>query len=95
MNKYTYYKVIQGNYGYGWNDEDFHETDSTYWPKNIDLYKANLTAYRLNGGGCYRVINRRELNPASPKNILIYDNKGKTFDRYTAGRYINRLQRSA
>ena len=62
MNKYTYYKIIQGNYGYGWDDEDFHETDSTFFPLDYKTYKHNLKAYRENGGGSYKVINRRELN---------------------------------
>lgn len=30
MNKYTYYKVIQENHGFGWDDSDFHETDSSF-----------------------------------------------------------------
>ena len=62
MNKYTYYRVIQGNYGYGWDDEDFHESDSTYFPHDWNAFKENLRLYRENGGGSYRVINRRELN---------------------------------
>lgn len=63
-NKYTYYKVIQGNYGTGWNDEDFHECDSTgYMPQEARaLLRENLRLYRENGGGIYRVIFRRELN---------------------------------
>lgn len=59
-NKYRYYKVIQGNYGYGWGDEDFHETDSRYCTKNRAAFLENLRAYRENGGGIYRVIQRRE-----------------------------------
>lgn len=61
-NKYTYYKVIQGNYGYGWDDEDFHECDSSYRPLDRNLLHTNLKAYQENGGGCYRVVKRRELN---------------------------------
>jgi len=63
-NKYTYYKIIQGNYGYGWEDEDYHETDSTGWIKDKEdreTFKYNLKAYRENGGGPYRVIKRKEL----------------------------------
>jgi len=46
-NKYIYYKVIQGNYGHGqgWDDEDFHECDSDYIPKNWQAFKDNLKAY--------------------------------------------------
>lgn len=64
-NKYTYYKVIQGNYGYGWDDEDYHETNSNYLFKNKDArlyFQENLKAYRENGGGAYRVVKRKELN---------------------------------
>lgn len=65
VKKYTYYKVIQGNYGYGWDDEDFHECDSTgfiHTKDARDALKYNLKSYRENGGGRYRVIQRRELN---------------------------------
>ena len=64
MNRYTYYRVIQGNYGYGWCDEDHHETNSTYCFLNRDArsaFKENLRLYRENGGGMYRVIKRREI----------------------------------
>ncbi len=63
-NKYTYYKVIQGNYGYGWSDEDYHLTDSQgNFKSGVDKqnFKDNLKAYRENGGGQYRVIKRKEL----------------------------------
>lgn len=64
MGKYNYYKVIQGNYGHGWDDEDFHQTLSNFTfksGKDYKLFKDNLKAYRENGGGSYRVIKRREL----------------------------------
>lgn len=62
-NKYTYYKVIQGNYGYGWDDEDFHECDSSFRPLNRQALRVNLEAYQVYGmGGQYRVVKRRELN---------------------------------
>jgi hypothetical protein len=69
--KYTYYKVIQGNYGYGWDDEDFHETDSTgYMPQaDRDAFKENLRLYHENGGGTYRVIRRRELNQPKEQRV--------------------------
>ena len=62
MKKYTYYKIIQGNYGYGWDDEDFHECDSAFRPLNRRLLRDQLMAYQVNGGGDYRVVKRRELN---------------------------------
>lgn len=61
MKKYTYYKVIQGNYGFGWDDEDFHECNSAFRPLNRQLLRDNLMTYRVNGGGDYRVVKRREL----------------------------------
>jgi hypothetical protein len=62
MNKYTYYKVIQTNSGYGWDDDDFHETASDFIPKNYAAFKENLKAYRENFNGAIRVIKRRELS---------------------------------
>ena len=68
MNKYTYYKVIQGNYGYGhgWEDVDFHECDSTGWINNDEdrqTLKYNVRAYRENEPQHqHRVIFRKELN---------------------------------
>lgn len=66
MNKYTYYKVIQGNYGSGWDDVAFHECDSSGWIKNKEdrnAFKTNVKAYRDNEPQYYhRVIFRKELN---------------------------------
>ena len=64
MRKYNYYKVIQTNSGYGWDDDDFHETDSSYYmnPERRALFKENIKAYQDNFIGGIRVINRRELN---------------------------------
>uniref|UniRef100_A0A6M3LRS3 Uncharacterized protein n=1 Tax=viral metagenome TaxID=1070528 RepID=A0A6M3LRS3_9ZZZZ len=64
MRKYTYYKVIQGNYGRGWDDVDFHECDSTGYMKPEDraVFKENVKAYRENEPQPHRVIFRRELN---------------------------------
>jgi hypothetical protein len=71
MKKYTHYKIIQGNYGFGWDDEDFHQTNSQGAFENKEAresFRFNLKAYRENGGGAYRVIQRREfmryVNPA-------------------------------
>ena len=54
QNKYSYLVVLQGNYGYVWEDltasEDYREI------------KQNLKDYRENEGGTYRIIHRRELN---------------------------------
>lgn len=50
-NKYQYLYVLQGNYGYGHGfGESYREV------------KENFKAYRINEGGNYRIIKRREIN---------------------------------
>lgn len=63
-NKYRYYKIIQTNSGYGWDDDDFHETNSKFVALDRALFKENLQAYRDNSFGVFnvRVVSRRELN---------------------------------
>ena len=64
-NKYTYYKVIQQNWGYGWDDVDFYESDSSGFIKDREtreLFKTNLKAYRENEPVPTRVVKKRELN---------------------------------
>jgi len=62
--KYTYLLVLQGNYGYGWEDltaEDKNSGKNEYgtpWQR----IKANKKDYQENEGGVYRIIERRELN---------------------------------
>ena len=56
VNKYSYVKVIQGNFGYGWEDV------SLYDKQDFSLVKNDLKEYRLSNTGAYRVINRRVLN---------------------------------
>ncbi len=57
--KYTYWRVLQQNVGYGWDDvEHFDLHDST-----IPERKQALKEYRENMPNfSYRFINRRELN---------------------------------
>jgi hypothetical protein len=55
VNKYLYLYVVQGNYGYGWDDEAASEVHREAL--------ADLRAYRANGPGRYRLIQRREPNP--------------------------------
>lgn len=54
QNKYIYLHVLQGNYGFGWEDltasESFREV------------RQNKKEYIENEGGQYRIIQRRELN---------------------------------
>lgn len=57
INKYCYLFVVQGNYGYGWEDL----TASESYKSAI----ADLRAYRKNDNYAVglRIIKRRELNP--------------------------------
>lgn len=63
-NKYNYYVVLQGNYGYGWEDLTFYESDSTGWIPDKELrmeLKADKKAYRENEPGyAHRTIFRKE-----------------------------------
>ena len=63
-NKYTYYRIIQTNSGYGWDDDDFHEADSSGFPLDFKAFKENFKAYRENFNGGIRCITRKELNNA-------------------------------
>lgn len=57
-NKWCYLWVIQGNFGYGWEDDSaYDKKESSY-----GQVRAELKEYRFSGYGCYRVIERRELN---------------------------------
>ena len=56
QNKYSYIKVIQGNFGNGWEDV------SEYDKQEFATVKNDLKEYRLSNTGGYRVINRRVLN---------------------------------
>ena len=55
-NKYIYLNVLQGNYGFGFEDLTASESYSEV--------KRDLKDYRENDPRPYRIINRRELNPA-------------------------------
>ncbi len=54
-NKYIYLWIVQGNYGYGWEDESASESRKEA--------RDNLKSYLKEGPGSYRMIQRRELNP--------------------------------
>ena len=54
-NKYTYFSVMQGNYGDGWEDECRHEEHSEAL---VDLRAHRIIAPEYS----YRIINRRVLN---------------------------------
>jgi hypothetical protein len=53
-NKFTYLHVLQGNYGYGWEDLTASESRAEV--------RRDLRDYRENEGGLYRIIERREEN---------------------------------
>lgn len=56
INKYIYYYVIQGNYGYyGFEDACF-ETDYKEARKRLKEHRENMPKY------AHRLIKRRELN---------------------------------
>lgn len=55
-NKYIYLNVLQGNYGFGFEDLTASESYSEV--------KRDLKDYRENDPRPYRIIKRRELNPA-------------------------------
>ena len=57
-NKYTYYKVLQSNSGYGWDDEVFYNKSDKEQLKEL---KEDRKAYKAEGI-ITRVIERRELN---------------------------------
>lgn len=60
--KYSYYKIIQSNHGFGWDDEDYHETNSAFILKDRASFKENFNAYMANCNAPLRVINRKEVN---------------------------------
>lgn len=57
-NKYTYYKVLQSNSGYGWDDEAFYDKSDK---KQLKELREDIKAYRAENIQI-RVIERRELN---------------------------------
>ena len=56
--KYTYYKVLQSNSGYGWDDEVFYDKSNKEQMKEL---REDIKAYRAENIRM-RVIERRELN---------------------------------
>ena len=59
-NKYRYLVVLQGNYGYGWDDLVTYDTAESGWMAEM---KADRRAYRENEPGVsHRIVHRRELN---------------------------------
>lgn len=56
QNKYRYTFVVQGNYGYGW--DDLTESDT------VAEARKDLRDYRANefGGASHRIVKRRKIN---------------------------------
>ena len=80
LNKYTYYQVIQQQYGQGWEDVSHYESNSQFlnFEKSgktrvnkygkvveISLIGHDLNEYRTLGYPT-RLINRKELNTLKP-----------------------------
>lgn len=63
-NKYTYLHVLQGSYGFGWEDLTASES---YREAYLDK-----KAYMENEGGNYRIIKRRELNQQEQESDEFY-----------------------
>ena len=59
IKKWNYLKVIQQNYGQGWEDNSEYKTDSKFNTIDRNLLKADLKEYRLTGYPT-RVIQRKE-----------------------------------
>jgi len=57
--KYTYLYVLQGHYGFGWEDLT---AENKAMPGAWTRIKTNKRDYQENEGGTYRIISRRELN---------------------------------
>ena len=57
-NKYTYYKVLQSNSGYSWDDEVLYDKSNKEQMKEL---REDIKAYRAENIQI-RVIERRELN---------------------------------
>lgn len=63
QNKYKYYYVLQGNYGYGWDDLVFYEKKcSTTDFESLKEAKQDRKSYIENENGSYRIIERKEIN---------------------------------
>lgn len=59
--KYTYYLVIQQNWGNSWDDVDLHECNSQGMAKDRAAFRENLRLYRMEQSAPVRVVSRKEL----------------------------------
>ena len=58
-NKWEYERIIQGNFGHGWEDVSCYEATSDGNATDCNLVRDDLSEYRRSGIGLYRVISRR------------------------------------
>ena len=56
-NKYSYLWVIQGYFGYGWEDVSEYDKKEIKWADVLH----DIKEYRISSNHAYRVIERREL----------------------------------
>lgn len=61
MKKYNYFKVIQQNYGQGWEDVSFYDANSNGSTKDYALLKHDVREYRTMNYPT-RIIFRKEKN---------------------------------
>lgn len=67
--KYKYNKIIQGNYGHGWEDVSEYDCNSSgsMSKEERELLKNDLKEYKASGQGTYRVIFRKSNNSKGMK----------------------------
>lgn len=58
-NKWEYERIIQGNFGHGWEDVSCYKAKSDGNAPDHKLVQNDLFEYRRSGIGVYRVISRR------------------------------------
>lgn len=82
-NKFLYLHILQGNYGYGWEDLTAEDT--------YKEAREQLKCYRENEGGNYRIIQRREINiEGTLKGVLqhVLDLPESSFDTHESDLYV-------
>lgn len=60
--KYNYYKILQQNFGFGFEDVIFYPCNSQGIAENSKEIKADLKAYKENTRYATRIIFRKEIN---------------------------------
>ncbi len=65
--KWIYLKVIQADYGYGWDDIGFYHTNDR---QDMAEMRGDLRSYRENEPASFRIINRRVPNTEEGRRSL-------------------------